>query len=241
MYSTKRGFTLVELLVVIAIIGILIALLLPAVQAAREAARRSHCSNNLKQHGLAMHNYHDTYKTLPCAAMQSGTRGLNWLHSLLPYIEQQALYDQWDYSIDYHAGTNTALIRTTIAAHQCPSDNPTKTWNNVPNYNYACNLGTTDRCRHSPLNGVTYYGPNTTSPDQLNSGFCQNTQNEPLGLPCIGTPSGECEIFASRSLHPGGVQVALCDGSVRFVSETIELDTWRYVSGMRDKHAVSDF
>ena len=296
MYSTKKGFTLVELLVVIAIIGILIALLLPAVQAAREAARRSQCSNNLKQHALAMHNYHDTYKTLPCAAMQSSTRGLNWLHSLLPYIEQQAIYDKWDYGLDYHAGTNTALIRTVITAHQCPSDTPTKTWNNTPNYNYACNLGTTDRCRHSPLHGVdyynspfeafsnraynfaaildgtsstlmlaevrqgqvgsdlrgltwygphvgftAYYGPNTPSPDQLNPGFCQNAQNAPLGLPCIGTPSGECEIFASRSLHPGGVQVALCDGSVRFISETIELDTWRYLAGMRDKHPVSDF
>jgi len=99
----RRGFTLVELLVVIAIIGILIALLLPAVQAAREAARRSQCTNNLKQFGLALHNYHDTYKVFPprkggsgCAA--GATTGncerLSGFIGLLPFIEQKAMYEQ---------------------------------------------------------------------------------------------------------------------------------------------------
>jgi glycogen(starch) synthase len=98
-----KGFTLVELLVVIAIIGILIALLLPAVQAAREAARRSQCTNNLKQFALAVHNYVDTYKVFPPkrAGTQSGgctncngNFGSGWMR-LLPFYEQQALYDQW--------------------------------------------------------------------------------------------------------------------------------------------------
>ena len=103
--SVKRGFTLVELLVVIAIIGILIGLLLPAVQAAREAARRMSCSNNFKQIGLAMHNYHSAYKRI---GMQSGgtydlhtpSNGgdnnrfrLSWLVGLTPFIEQQGLWD----------------------------------------------------------------------------------------------------------------------------------------------------
>ena len=100
MSKRDRGFTLVELLVVIAIIGILIALLLPAVQAAREAARRSQCANNVKQLGLALHNYHDTYKTF-CQGgggpLPSDLRRSEWsgLISLLPYLEQQALYDLW--------------------------------------------------------------------------------------------------------------------------------------------------
>jgi len=108
---SRRGFTLVELLVVIAIIGILIALLLPAVQAAREAARRSECANNLKQLGLAIHNYHDTYQVFPPALLNSGrmdnAAANNWFQPgvlnhtgwtmLLPFMEQQALWKSFDF------------------------------------------------------------------------------------------------------------------------------------------------
>lgn len=88
----RRGFTLVELLVVIAIIGILIALLLPAVQAAREAARRSQCSNSLKQIGLALHNYHDTHRVFPPGGL--GVNGAAWTVFILPYLEQKPAYDK---------------------------------------------------------------------------------------------------------------------------------------------------
>ena len=107
MRSRNRGFTLVELLVVIAIIGILVALLLPAVQAAREAARRMSCSNNVKQLALAMHNYHDVHKALPFGHLYRGIHdgnltdatggsGFGWGYSILPFIEQQTLADQFD-------------------------------------------------------------------------------------------------------------------------------------------------
>jgi len=132
----RRGFTLVELLVVIAIIGILIALLLPAVQAAREAARRAQCTNNVKQIGLALHNYHDTHKTFPPTGILYGdplvsTHALpyhySWLVVILPFLEQQPLYDTIDltvpiWGVGATAGTAQVVARTQINALQCPSD-----------------------------------------------------------------------------------------------------------------------
>ena len=96
MRARRGGFTLIELLVVIAIIAVLIALLLPAVQSAREAARRIQCSNNLKQVGLAMHNYATVYDALP-----PGWKGCcwgTWLIYVMPYVEQQALYNAWNFA-----------------------------------------------------------------------------------------------------------------------------------------------
>src|SRR5262245_38912372 len=89
----KRGFTLVELLVVIAIIGVLVALLLPAVQAAREAARRTDCGNKLKQLGIALQNFHDTYGNFPPGQTDNDTANLGWGTYILPYIEQTGSYD----------------------------------------------------------------------------------------------------------------------------------------------------
>ncbi|WP_153556621.1 DUF1559 domain-containing protein [Roseimaritima sediminicola] len=106
---SQRGFTLVELLVVIAIIGVLVGLLLPAVQAAREAARRMSCSNNLKQIGLATHNFHDTYNAMPPLVNHSG--GPTFFFHLLPFIEQQNLYDL------YNGGANDGSNSTSLERH----------------------------------------------------------------------------------------------------------------------------
>ncbi|MGE0758622.1 MAG: DUF1559 domain-containing protein [Pirellulaceae bacterium] len=143
-----RGFTLVELLVVIAIIGILVALLLPAVQAAREAARRMQCGNNLKQMGLALHNYHDVFKVFPPALLNSGRLAVatssirypegvrnhtGWL-LMLPYYEQSALHGQINFALATSAsnpyshpagaptGTNLNLLQGRIPMLECPSD-----------------------------------------------------------------------------------------------------------------------
>ena len=132
-----RGFTLVELLVVIAIIGMLVALLLPAVQAARESARRSQCTNNLKQLGLAFHNYHDAHKAFPPAyVIQPGGGGLNgvpdpltrdagpgwaWGTLLLPYLEQEPLHDAFDFTRPCWDSANAAPARTQLDVFLCPS------------------------------------------------------------------------------------------------------------------------
>jgi prepilin-type N-terminal cleavage/methylation domain-containing protein len=159
----RSGFTLVELLVVITIIGILIALLLPAVQAAREAARRAQCSNNLKQLGLALHNYSDTYGSFPIGARRGGPPGYGWGASfyvgLLPYFEQRAIFDQWPWGANdgYTAGNSRLwgqaptpcvdVRNVAISALRCPSS-PLPLFgdpnNNVTMASYAGILGAVD-------------------------------------------------------------------------------------------------
>jgi prepilin-type N-terminal cleavage/methylation domain-containing protein len=152
MLRRIRGFTLVELLVVIAIIGILIALLLPAVQAAREAARRSQCSNNLKQFALAAHNYHDVYKTFPrhtYPPVGYGTwQGYSVHTMLLPYIEQTAVYDLILFEDQVWYGNPASVWNHRIPALICPSDRKapdtvSDIWSGGPGCNYAVSVGPT--------------------------------------------------------------------------------------------------
>ncbi len=130
--SRRTGFTLVELLVVIAIIGVLIALLLPAVQQAREAARRMTCSNHQKQLGLSMHNYHDTHKVFPPGTFAAGLNqsmstpphSMSWMPVLLPFMEQGNLYDQlYPYMLTRNSNAFPSnLFNTKIETLMCPSD-----------------------------------------------------------------------------------------------------------------------
>jgi prepilin-type N-terminal cleavage/methylation domain-containing protein/prepilin-type processing-associated H-X9-DG protein len=134
----RRGFTLVELLVVIAIIGVLVALLLPAVQVAREAARRMRCQNNLKQIGLASHSHHDVVGELPRAF--SPTTGLSWHVYILPYIEQQSLYNNFD-------------TTTVNPSHTAPNRNDPNGLVIVPTY----------QCTSCPVKRQLFNPPNNTN------------------------------------------------------------------------------
>ena len=136
----RRAFTLIELLVVIAIIAVLIALLLPAVQQAREAARRSQCKNNLKQIGLALHNYHDTYLRFPCPfgieALSGGAE--QWGHSqwvgLLPYMDQAPVFNQWNFNAPHEGwnGNQTLVQNAKLPILKCPSSPLDGTSPNIP-------------------------------------------------------------------------------------------------------------
>ena len=154
--QNKRGFTLIELLVVIAIIAILIALLLPAVQQAREAARRSECKNNLKQIGLALHNYHDTHRILPpgfnvdlvVANTATGNGGLGWSGSILPGLDQTNVYNTLDFKATWASGDNEKACATYLSVYRCPSDTTVshrdhdQIDNRVPTSYLACFSGT---------------------------------------------------------------------------------------------------
>ena len=295
-----RAFTLVELLVVITIIGILIALLLPAVQAAREAARRVQCANNLKQLGLAMHNYHTAVGSLPPLEIYDGNLLISgqcsgcfmhtWATLILPYLEQTALYEQVVFSVPPWSGpANQQLRETVLPVLTCPSDSRVglaeftgvgtrwakgnyaasvgvgtiadgrdqATARNEPKPNavFSFNSGTrfadvrdgtsntaliseVRKCPGHDLRGVPWgtdycfynhdRSPNNLIDDEIRGGtynFC----NPCPGVPCVGahtTNSQDQAIISSRSSHPGGVQTLLADGSVRFISENLDLTTW---------------
>lgn len=167
----RRAFTLIELLVVIAIIAVLIALLLPAVQQAREAARRTQCKNNLKQLGLALHNYHDTFGVFPFAMSFPGSKNVTGLVMLLPYIDQSPLYNslnfnlpmgKWNFNgaaLTTMPAANIAGATSKITAFLCPSDNGNPFQGDDPTHYGAQVSGQTPKTNYGF--SVTYGDPNT--------------------------------------------------------------------------------
>ncbi|MBS0204919.1 MAG: DUF1559 domain-containing protein [Planctomycetes bacterium] len=184
-----KAFTLIELLVVIAIIAVLIALLLPAVQQAREAARRTQCKNNLKQIGLALHNYHDTYLKFPASMyfssfpagglinsyQQSGgatTHGPSWIVGLLPYFDQAPLYNQANFTQAIGAPVNAIVTSANLTALQCPSDSYSNAGNKFQD---TTNMGNNLWARGNyAANG---YGPGSYNGANWNGNTYYNNQN----------------------------------------------------------------
>ncbi len=253
-----RGFTLIELLVVIAIIAVLIALLLPAVQAAREAARRISCVNNLKQVGIALHGYHDANNTFPAGGWiavfgQPATNNMNmgWSASVLPYLEQNAVYGGLNFSYPYNVAVNSTAAYTVLQVYLCPSEPRTTYWNTYPG-------PPPDPFPSADADYGGMYGPRA-----LGSGF---TNNPPAGAmifsQCIGLaqitdgssqtiqigedPEAINAMWVSghnifdqsapinarpksefgeelTSQHPGGVNTLFADGSVHFLKNTTDV------------------
>ena len=223
MKAAQRGFTLIELLVVIAIIAILVALLLPAVQQAREAARRTQCRNNMKQIGIALHNYHDVYGSLPPffiyrtgnpSRIADPDKGANWLVFLLPYVDQAPLYNQWNFDIPANQNPGRS---TELTVYQCPTDPQSS--NNHCSYagggwargNYGMNVspcshgvGPTDRLGGvGAVNQIIRFRDltdgvsNTVAVDELRAGMNQHDLRGCWAMPGLG--SGTAAMFNDAS------------------------------------------
>jgi len=170
----RSGFTLIELLVVIAIIAVLVALLLPAVQQAREAARRSQCKNNLKQIGLALHNYHDVAGCFPQAAIWTynafnnipgGTapapRNYSWIAMILPYIDQAPLYNQMNFQLPLMgqiASTGQPILSIDFPVLHCPSDPGFQGDRNVPTWSGSGGYGSITAAGITKIGWTNYAG-----------------------------------------------------------------------------------
>jgi len=280
----RNGFTLIELLVVIAIIAILIALLLPAVQQAREAARRSTCKNNLKQIGIAMHNYHDVHRTLPPgyldddpAANVTNHNLLGWGTFILPYIEQSALYNSISEVGGFDSNWTTISEMTTASAtvptpysrvilnpYICPSDPMGGINTDVGNYgksNYTGVAGNTYKSSTSAKPTGSFYDNSNVRFRDYRDGLSntiiigeRGTEGAKNGTIWIGNYSdgayytqnaitsasayyginGTAGSWNFTSSHTGGVHFLLGDGSVRFLSENIDLNTYRDLGYIAD-------
>ena len=250
--QNARGFTLIELLVVIAIIAVMIALLLPAVQAAREAARRIHCTSNLKQVGIALHGYHDVHNTFPAGGWialfgQPATQNMNtgWSASILPWLEQRALFDGLNLSVGYDHAVNATATSTVLQVYLCPSEPRTTYWNRAPgdtfdhaDADYGGMYGERGLSRptvtNNPPRGVMIFNqalgvfmiPDGTSqtvqvgeaPEAINAIWASGHNVFDQAFPINARPPIELgEELTSR--HPGGVNVLFADGSVHFLKD----------------------
>ena len=312
--TLRRGFTLVELLVVIAIIGILVGLLLPAVQAAREAARRMQCSNNLKQIGLAFLNYESAYRRfpnnntlvnrltgLPASTPVTGQTIIQgpWTHALLPFMEQNNVFQLWNPNLGFFEGTNRAILESPLPMYKCPSSpvpnvgsfqpvSATFTVDhallagqrfNATVIEYVCPLSvsqppmlpTSIRDRgflpqysngSSTIQAITDGLSNTVMTAEASGGPTRFNARRPAGdqsassgffggwnrhlslrYNAEGTVSfgGNCLINCTNwsatnmySFHNGMSQVTLCDGSVRPISQNIDMDTYYRIIAAQD-------
>jgi prepilin-type N-terminal cleavage/methylation domain-containing protein/prepilin-type processing-associated H-X9-DG protein len=299
-HHLRPAFTLIELLVVIAIIAVLISLLLPAVQAAREAGRRIQCVNNLKQIGIACHNYHESRGALPGADMVFNVTELSALSQLLPLMEQTIVYNSINFAFNYQDAKNTTVMNTVINGFVCPSDLNDPLPALGAQTNYMADMGSgivwqasvgpnanmpvpngvfhgdsatpfaaiTDGLSNtgffserimadgnnaivSPISDVFFSPGAPTTPDdayrQCQAVDINDLHNQfPLfmGAPWLcgqhifthvsGPNTRSCGFFLSlravmppSSRHPGGVNLLMGDGSVRFIKDSINLPTWR--------------
>jgi prepilin-type N-terminal cleavage/methylation domain-containing protein len=296
MDSRRKAFTLIELLVVIAIIAILVALLLPAVQQAREAARRTQCKNNLKQIGLALHNYHDLQSSFPSGWIgvdlvnrwqdPEGISGWGWAAMILPQMDQAPLFGQIRPDVSLLHALNAKPRAVTLPMFRCPSDIGEEKWNlndeasgsflvQLPTANYIASFGTgeLEDCEGQPTpfqcvgNGATYHNSRIRMA-QITDGLSNTIHiGERKSKPAdgwfstwVGVAAGSEEAFARilggadhtpnfpenhfddfSSHHTGGAHFVLGDGSVRFITENINLGLYQALHTINKNEVITAF
>jgi len=206
--------------------GVLVALLLPAIQAAREAARRTQCSNNLKQIALAFHNYHDTYNTFPPAYIpdKDGNPMHSWRVLILPFLEQRALYQRYDFDEPWDSPNNLAITNTAIPAYTCPSHPPSGGAPGSPETNYMVIAGpgtVFDAAKAASMRDIADGTSNTILVVEVAGTGVNWAEPVDLDASNLQFPNVTPGTTGPDSYHPGGFNAALCDGSVRFLSETM--------------------
>lgn len=227
--------------------GILAALLLPAVQAAREAARRSQCTNNLKQIGLAMHNYHDSYGTFPAAVIadENGRPMQSWRVAILPFIEQKQLHDMYDSDVPWDDPNNELLVNMPVMAYRCPSDPPSSGPSPLCDTNYVMVVGK-GTLGGEPNEAVTFREITDGTSNTILAievGGSGIPWMEPRDVTVEEAVTFITNPGASQftQVHPGGLNVAMADGSVRFISNDINPGTLRALLTKDDGQAVGNF
>ena len=233
---SRSGFTLIELLVVIAIIAVLIALLLPAVQAAREAARRAQCTNNLKQIGLAMHDYHTAHNAFPPAyTVDANGRPLHsWRTLILPYLEQDPLYQRIDLSKPWNDPANARALETDLPVFSCPESvgAPNRTTYLAVVAPNGCLLPKEPR-RLAEITDARELTLTVIEADEENA--------VPWMAPVDADETLVMSLGPTTKLHhAGGTQACLVDGSVRFLKASTPAEVRRAlisISGNDDEVA----
>ena len=207
--------------------GVLVALLLPAVQAAREAARRTQCNNNLKQIAIAFQNYNDTYGTFPPAYIpdEDGKPMHSWRVLILPFIEQQGLHQRYDFDEPWDSPNNRAVTDVHIPAFTCPSS-PTSTGSAETNYMVITGPGTVfDGAKAAKLAEIKDGTSNTLLVVEVAGAGTNWAEPVDLDASKLAPPFSAGGPDKAGSHHPGGMNGAMCDGSVQFISDTVARET----------------
>lgn len=233
----RSGFTLIECLVVLAIVAVLIVLFVPATRNAREPARRSQCKNNLKQIGLALHNYHDTYQALPPAyTVDAHGKPLHsWRTLILPYLEHQALYDKIDLSKPWNDPANAAALKTCPSVYRCPSST-------VPS----------DRAIYLAIAGpdgclsTTHPRPFSEITDGISNTLMVVEVPVANAVPWMAPQDADETLLLSfgeetQWHHTTGTHGLLADGSVRFLSANLSPALWQALCTVAGNETLGEF